>query len=86
MQGLAKITIIPILGWIISAFFAVLIAMPLHYLWSWLGPIYFSFVPALYLNMGFWDMAGMLVLVGFVKLLVYPSAWNRTHTFSRKDN
>lgn len=80
MQGLAKFAVFPILGWIISAIFAVLIAAPLHFLWGWLGPIYFSFVPAVYLNMGFWDMAGMLVLIGFIKLIVFPSALNRSYS------
>ena len=84
MQGLAAITVIPILGWLISAIFAVLIAIPLHFLWGWLGPTYFGFVPAIYLNMGFWDMAGLLVLVGFIKLIVYPSAFNRTFTATKE--
>lgn len=84
MTGLAKFTIIPILGWLISAIFAVLIAIPLHFLWGWLGPTYFGFVPAIYLNMDFWDMAGLLVLVGFIKLIVYPSAFNRTFTATKE--
>lgn len=84
MQGLAKFAIIPVLGWLISAIFAVLIAIPLHFLWGWLGPTYFSFVPAIYLNMDFWDMAGLLVLIGFIKLIVYPSALNRTLTSTKE--
>ncbi len=80
MQGLAKLTILPIIGWIISALMAIFIAMPLSFLWSWLGPIYFSFIPAVYLNIGFWDMAGMLVLIGFIKLIIFPSALNYAHT------
>lgn len=78
MQGLAAAATIPLLGWIISAFMAVLIAIPFHFLWGWLGPIYFSFVPAIYLNMSFWDTAGMLILIGFFKLIVFPSALNRS--------
>lgn len=84
MSGLAKFTVIPILGWIISAIFAVLIAIPFHFLWGWLGPTYFSFVPPVYLKMDFWDMAGLLVLIGFIKLIVYPSAFNRTFTTQEK--
>ena len=84
MQGLAKIAIIPVLGWLISAFLAVMIAIPLHFLWGWLGPVYFSFVPAVYLNMGFWDMAGLLVLIGFLKLVVYPSAFNRPNVTTKE--
>ncbi len=80
MQGLAAAATIPLLGWIVSAFVAVLAAIPFHFLWGWLGPIYFSFVPAIYLNMGFWDTAGMLVLIGFLKLIVFPSALNRTNS------
>lgn len=76
MQKLAAITVLPIIGWIVSAVMAILIAIPLHFLWGWLAPIYFSFIPALYLEMSFWDMAGMLVLIGFLKLIVYPSFFN----------
>ena len=78
MQGLAAMTIVPIFGWLISAALAFFAAIPLWCLWSWLGPTYFSFVPAVYLNIGFWDTVGMLVLIGFIKLIVYPSALNRT--------
>jgi hypothetical protein len=85
MQGLAKFTIIPVLGWIVSAILAVFITIPLHFLWTWLAPVYFSFVPAVYLNMDFWDMAGLLVLIGFIKLIIYPSAFNRSMV-AEKDN
>lgn len=73
---IAAFATLPVIGWLISAILAVLIAIPLHFLWSWLGPVYFTFVPAVYLNMGFWDMAGMLVLVGFIKLIVFPASFN----------
>jgi hypothetical protein len=76
MTKLAAVTILPILGWIISAILAILIAMPLHFLWSWLAPTYLYFLPSVYLKVGFWDMAGMLVLIGFIKLIVFPSSFN----------
>lgn len=78
MGNLAAITALPVIGWVISAVMAVLLAIPLHFLWSWLGPVYFAFIPALYLNMGFWDTAGMLVLIGFIKIIALPSAFNHT--------
>lgn len=84
MQGLARLAIVPIIGWFISALMAILIAIPLHWLWGWLGPIYFSFVPAVYLNMDFWDMAGLLILIGFLKLIVYPSILNRAPTTKKE--
>ena len=76
MGGLAGVSVLPIFGWAISAVLAFFAAIPLHFLWHWLGPVYFSFVPALYLNISFWDTVGMLVLIGFVKLIVLPSAFN----------
>lgn len=87
MQGFVKFLtflITPIIGWLISALLAVLITLPLHHLWGWLGPIYFGFVPEVYLNMGFWDMAGMLILIGLIKLIVYPSAFHRTFTATKE--
>lgn len=85
MQGLARFAILPIIGWVISAFMAVVIALPLYFLWGWLGPVYFSFVPAVYLNMGFWDMAGLLILIGFFKLIVFPSTLNRSNTSKKEE-
>lgn len=76
MQNLASITILPVLGWIVSAVLALLLAIPLYVLWSWLGPTYFYFVPTVYLKIGFLDMAGLLVLIGFLKLTFLPSSWN----------
>jgi len=80
MQKLAALSVFPIIGWLMSAVMAVFIAIPLFFLWGWLGPVYFSFVPAVYLNMGFWDIAGMLVLIGFIKLIVFPAVLNRVPT------
>ena len=77
MQKLAAITVIPVLGWLISAVFAILIAVPFHWLWVWLAPTYLYFVPKVYLDIPFWDLAGMLVLIGFIKLIAYPSSWNQ---------
>lgn len=76
MGGLAAMSVVPVLGWAVSAVLAFLIAIPVHFLWHWLGPIYFPFVPTLYLGIGFWDTVGMLVLVGFAKLIIFPSAMN----------
>lgn len=77
MQTIASMSIIPVVGWIISAILAVLMAIPFFFLWGWLGPTYFSFVPKLYLEVGFLDMAGLLILIGFIKLVVFPVSFNK---------
>lgn len=77
MRSLAASAVTPITGWIMSAIIALLMAIPLYVLWHWLGPIYFAFVPALYLNIGYFETAGMLVLVGFFKMIFLPSIFNR---------
>ena len=84
MTKLAALTVIPVLGWIITAILAILIAIPLHFLWSWLAPTYLYFLPSVYLNIGFIDMAGLLVLIGFVKLIVLPAALNGNNKSSNK--
>lgn len=78
MQKLAALTILPVFGWAVSAILAVFAAIPLWFLWTWLAPKFFPFVPEVWLNIGFWETAGMLVLIGFFKLILLPRFLNAT--------
>lgn len=75
---IAAISVFPVVGWLISALLAIAVTIPLHFLWGWLAPTYFYFLPPVYLNMGFIDMAGLVVLMGFLKMVFLPSAKSAT--------
>ncbi len=63
------LAMIPVFGWIMQLFFAIFLAIPLYWLWSYLGPTYFKFVPEVWLNIGFWDTVWMTMLLSIVRIL-----------------
>lgn len=68
-----NINAIPVFGWFLSIGLAASISVPFYFLWNWLGPIYFSFLPPLYLQLPFWHCVGLWVLVPMVKALLFPT-------------
>lgn len=73
LSGIA--TVLAALGltaWVITAIAGAFVAVPLWFLWGWLAPTYLPFVPALYLNIGFWDTVGMVILIGLLKSVFLP--------------
>lgn len=64
---------IPILGWLLSALIATSLAAPFYYLWNWLAPIYFYWLPYSYQVIPFWDCVGLFMLSPILKLLLFPS-------------
>lgn len=64
---------IPILGWLIAAFICFFVAIPVWFLWNWLAPLYFYWLPALYLTLPFWHVFGLLWLVTSIRGVLLPS-------------
>lgn len=63
---------IPVIGWIATFIFSTFISIPFYFIWNWLAPTYFAFLPKVYLDVPFWDCVGMFMLMPMVKILVYP--------------
>ena len=64
---------IPIIGWLIAALLCLFIAVPVYFLWNWLAPVYFYWLPNVYLNLPFWHVFGLLWLISTLKNLMVPS-------------
>lgn len=84
MKILASWLATHLIGWVITAFLATLMAIPVHFLWSWLAPVYLSFLPVVYLKIGFFDMLGILALIAFAKIIFFPASFNVVPSDSRK--
>lgn len=63
---------IPVLGWFLSAFFSISLAVPFFYIWNELGPIYFYFLPKVYLNIPFWHCVGLFMIIPILKIVLVP--------------
>jgi hypothetical protein len=53
-------------------FWAAFIAIPFYFLWNELAPVYFYWLPRLYLHIPFWHVMGLFVLVAILKTLFFP--------------
>lgn len=73
-MSLGTIAAIPIVGWMISIILSVCIAIPYYILWHWFNvKKFFMFLPDVYVNMGFWDMVGLFIVIGFIKSICLPT-------------
>jgi len=52
---------------------AIILAIPFYYLWNYLAPIYLPQLPEQYLNVPFWHVAGIFMLIKIVKMMIFPS-------------
>jgi len=54
--------------------FAVITAIPLYFLWNYLAPTYFSFLPPVWLNISFWNILCLMWCLSMVRSIIMPSA------------
>lgn len=64
---------IPIIGWLIACLLCFFIAIPVYFLWNWLAPTYFYWLPSVYLDLPFWHVFGLLWLISSLRGLLLPS-------------
>ena len=64
---------IPIIGWFIAAVVCFFVAIPVSMLWNVLAPIYFYWLPKIYLDLPFFHVVGLLWLLSSIKGLFLPS-------------
>jgi hypothetical protein len=67
------LNMIPVIGWLIAAAVCFFIAIPLYFLWNWLAPTYFYWLPPVYLDLPFWHVFGLLWLLSSLRQLLLPS-------------
>ena len=68
------INVIPVFGWVVSLALSMFLAVPLWFLWTkcGLGSEYFGFLPPRYLDIEFWNIVGLLMLISILKAVLLP--------------
>lgn len=61
---------IPVIGWLVGAFFAFFAAIPFYFLWNALAPTYCYWLPEVYLQIPFWHCVGLFILILILKFLL----------------
>lgn len=59
---------------------AVIWAIPAYFLWNYLAPIYLPELPAQYLDVPFWHIAGIFALVKIITMLIFPRNYHHTRS------
>ena len=62
---------------------AVIWAIPAFFLWNYLAPIYLPQLPAQYLDVPFWHVAGMFVLVKIVSMMIFGHRFGHFSKFKK---
>ena len=64
--------LVPIFGPLLGFVFMFFLAIPFYYLWNDLAPMYFYWLPQVYLQLPFWDCVWLMMLTGMLKLILLP--------------
>ncbi len=66
---------LPILGWAMSVFFNVSVAIPFWFLWTYheMGKRFFYWLPETYQSIAFWDTVALFIVIGILKSVLLPS-------------
>ena len=68
------INALPIVGWLISFFVSVSLAVPFWFCWTIcnIGKIYFDFLPPQWQHIPFWNCVGLFISVSIIKVVFVP--------------
>lgn len=75
---------IPILGWALSFFFSVSLAIPFFFIWNALAPTYFYWLPDVYKSLPFWDTVGLFMIIPILKHMLIPTLVKTSSTTNNK--
>lgn len=71
---------IPIFGWILDLMVKASLAVPFYFVWNGLAPIYLPMLPERYLDLPFWHIVGIFIVVPILKLVFVPTFVHVTQT------
>ena len=72
-MSLATITTFPVIGWVIGPVLSALVAIPFYFLWHVCNvKKFFFFLPDVYMNVGFFELVGLFIVLSIAKSLCLP--------------
>jgi hypothetical protein len=78
------LNMIPVVGWFIAAAVCIIAAIPMYFLWNALAPIYFYWLPMIYLDLPYWHIVGLMWLLISLRQLLLPSFGTTVNTTKEK--
>lgn len=74
MEALGTITAAALLIVVAVVGYGVILTIPIYFLWNWLVPKYFYFLPAVWLNLPFWETMGLVFLFSFIGKIIFKAS------------
>ena len=80
------INALPIVGWFLSLFFSISLAIPFWIAWTvcGIGEDYFYFLPSVYHKIGFWACVGLFMVFSILKAVLIPRLASISNTSESK--
>jgi hypothetical protein len=65
---------LPVVGWLLSLFFSISLAIPFWIVWTacGIGETYFYWLPKVYQQPGFWACVGLFMVISILKAVLVP--------------
>ncbi len=63
-----------VIAFVGAIFIALISAIPLYFIWNYLAPTYFSFLPPVWTNIGFWNLFLLVWCLSMIRGIIMPSA------------
>lgn len=81
------INAIPIVGWSLSLFFSISLAIPFWIVWTGfgIGSTYFYFLPPVWQAPGFWECVGIFISMSIIKVVFVPKLIDVNNSCDRSD-
>lgn len=78
---------LPIVGWFLSLFFSISLAVPFWIAWTAceIGATYFYWLPAVYQRPGFWSCVGLFMVMSILKVVLVPRFASVSSSSTNKD-
>lgn len=77
---------LPFVGWFLSLFFSISLAVPFWIAWTacGIGEEYFYFLPPRYHHIGFWACVGLFMVLSILKAVLIPRLASVSNTNESK--
>ena len=87
-EGEIMINMLPVVGWLLSFFGNVSLAIPFWICWTvcGIGEIYFDFLPAQWRSIPFWNCVGLFMSVSVIKTVFVPRLCSVSQTQNEREN
>lgn len=81
----ADLNSIPVIGWITNIVLMASLAVPFYFMWNYVAPTYFYWLPDVYQNIPFWDCVWLFTVISILQKVLIPKLASINQNVSNKE-